>query len=74
VRLFWAGVPPINLSTPVQYFKSAEGGTSHFRYLRDNLLLIRRHTLLVFEMLPQMRRIWKLRQRARQMARLSVTR
>jgi glycosyltransferase involved in cell wall biosynthesis len=65
VRLFWAGVPPINLPTPVRYFKSAEGGTSHFHYLRDNLLLIRRHTLLVWEMLPQMRRIWRLRQRAR---------
>ena len=68
VRLFWAGVPPINLSTPVQYFKSAEGGTSHFHYLRDNFLLIRRHTLLVLEMLPQMRRIWKLRQRAKALA------
>ena len=65
VRLFWAGVLPINLATPVQYFKSTEGGTSHFHYLRDNLLLIRRHVLLVFEMLPQMRRIWKLRRRAR---------
>jgi glycosyltransferase involved in cell wall biosynthesis len=65
VRLFWAGVPPINLCTPVQYFKPAEGGSSHFHYLRDNLLLIRRHTLLVLEMLPQMGRIWKLRQRAR---------
>jgi hypothetical protein len=47
VRLFWAGVPPINLSTPVRYFKPAEGGRSHFHYLRDNWLLIRRHTLLV---------------------------
>jgi len=65
VRLFWAGVPPVNLLTPVQYFKSVEGGTTHFRYLRDNLLLIRRHTLLVFEMLPQMRRIWRLRRQAR---------
>jgi glycosyltransferase involved in cell wall biosynthesis len=74
VRLFWAGVPPINLSTPVKYFKSTEGGTSHFHYFRDNLLLIRRHTLLVFEMLPQMRRIWKLRQRARQMRGLRVSR
>ena len=62
VRLFWAGVPPINLSTPVRYFKPAEGGSSHFHYLRDNLLLIGRHTLLVLEMLPQLRRIWKLRQ------------
>jgi glycosyltransferase involved in cell wall biosynthesis len=71
VRLFWAGVPPVNLPAPVQYFKPAEGGTSHFHYLRDNLLLIRRHSLLVLEMLPQIRRIWKLRQRARQMFRPS---
>jgi glycosyltransferase involved in cell wall biosynthesis len=74
VRLFWAGVPPVNLNTPVQYFKSTEGGTSHFHYLRDNLLLIRRHTLLVLEMLPQMRRVWKLRQRARQLNERSVSR
>jgi glycosyltransferase involved in cell wall biosynthesis len=66
VRLFWAGVPPINLSTPVRYFKPAEGGRSHFHYLRDNWLLIRRHTLLVLAMLPQMRKVWKLRQSARQ--------
>jgi glycosyltransferase involved in cell wall biosynthesis len=65
VRLFWAGVPPINLPAPVRYFNLADGGTSHFHYLRDNLLLIRRHTLLFFEMLPQIRRIWKLRQRAK---------
>ncbi len=65
VRLFWAGVPPVNLSTPVRYFKPAEGGCSHFHYLRDNWLLIRRHTLLVLEMLSQMRKVWKLRQRAR---------
>jgi len=65
VRLFWAGVPPINLATPVQYFKPAEGGRSHFHYLRDNLLLIRRHTLMVLEMLPQIRRVWSLRQRAK---------
>ncbi|HZF01289.1 MAG TPA: glycosyltransferase family 2 protein [Methylomirabilota bacterium] len=65
VRLFWAGVRPINLPAPVRYFPSTNGGVSHFHYLRDNLLLIRRHTLLVLEMLPQMRRIWKLRQRAK---------
>jgi len=68
VRLFWAGVPPINLPTPVEYFKPAEGGTTHFHYLRDNWLLIRRHTLLVLEMLPQMRRIWGLRQKAKRKA------
>jgi glycosyltransferase involved in cell wall biosynthesis len=66
VRLFWAGVPPVNLPAPVRYFNSADGGTSHFHYLRDNLLLIRRHILLVLEMLPQMRKIWKLRQRTKQ--------
>jgi len=65
VRLFWAGVPPVNLPAPVQYFDSAAGGISHFHYLRDNLLLIRRHTLLVLEMLPQLRRIWRLRQQAK---------
>src|SRR5476649_2765327 len=65
VRLFWAGVPPINFPVPVQYFGSTDGGVSHFHYLRDNLLLVRRHTLLVLEMLPQIRRIWKLRRRAK---------
>ncbi|MFZ0829080.1 MAG: polysaccharide deacetylase family protein [Verrucomicrobiia bacterium] len=65
VRLFWAGVPPINLSAPVRYFNPADGGISHFHYWRDNLLLIQRHTLLVLELLPQMRRIWRLRQRAK---------
>jgi glycosyltransferase involved in cell wall biosynthesis len=72
VRLFWAGVTPINLSTPVQYFKSADGGTSHFHYLRDNLLLIRRHTLLVLEMFPQMKKIWKLRRQAKSCAPLKL--
>lgn len=66
VRLFWAGVPPINLTTPVQYFNKVNGGISHFRYLRDNWLLIQRHILLVFQMLPQMRRIWKLGRRTKQ--------
>ncbi|HEX3890571.1 MAG TPA: glycosyltransferase family 2 protein [Verrucomicrobiae bacterium] len=65
VRLFWSGVPPINLPVPVRYFDSTDGGISHFHYLRDNLLLIHRHTLLVLEMLPQMRQIWKLRLRAK---------
>jgi glycosyltransferase involved in cell wall biosynthesis len=65
VRLFWAGVPPINLPAPVKYFNLADGGISHFHYWRDNWLLIQRHTLLVLEMLPQMRRIWKLRQRVK---------
>lgn len=47
VRLCWAGVRPINLSTPVRYFSAEEGGVSHFKYLRDNLLLTGMHTRLL---------------------------
>ena len=39
VRLSWRGVPLINLPAPVRYFSAEEGGVSHFRYWRDNLLL-----------------------------------
>jgi hypothetical protein len=47
VRLAWRRVPVINLPTPVRYLDPAEGGTSHFRYFRDNLLLTWMHTRLV---------------------------
>ena len=49
VRLFWAGVRPINVRTPVRYFSKEDGGISHFRYLRDNLLLFRAHCGLILE-------------------------
>jgi glycosyltransferase involved in cell wall biosynthesis len=39
IRLHWQGVRPINVDTPVRYFRRDEGGVSHFKYLRDNLLL-----------------------------------
>jgi glycosyltransferase involved in cell wall biosynthesis len=39
VRLSWLGVRAINTPTPVRYLKEEEGGVSHFRYLRDNVLL-----------------------------------
>jgi glycosyltransferase involved in cell wall biosynthesis len=39
IRLCWRGVRPINVATPVRYFHRDEGGVSHFKYLRDNLLL-----------------------------------
>jgi glycosyltransferase involved in cell wall biosynthesis len=39
VRLTWRGVPAHNLPIPVRYFSRAEGGVSHFHYLRDNVLL-----------------------------------
>ncbi|MFW2356464.1 glycosyltransferase family 2 protein [Hydrogenophaga sp.] len=46
VRLCWAGVRPINLDAPVRYFSAQEGGVSHFKYLRDNVLLTWMHTRL----------------------------
>jgi glycosyltransferase involved in cell wall biosynthesis len=47
VRLCWRGVTPINLPTPVRYFRPEEGGVSHFKYLRDNLLLTAMHARLL---------------------------
>jgi len=46
VRLCWRGVMPVNLPAPVRYYSVAEGGVSHFRYLRDNVLLTWMHTRL----------------------------
>lgn len=47
VRLYWRGVPPLNLLTRVHYHSSERGGVSHFDYLRDNLLLARAHAGLI---------------------------
>lgn len=47
VRLCWHGVRPINIDAPVRYLTAAEGGVSHFRYGRDNLLLTGMHTRLL---------------------------
>jgi glycosyltransferase involved in cell wall biosynthesis len=63
VRLFWAGVQPINRPVPVFYPPRQEGGVSHFAYLRDNFLLAKTHTRLSLMMLLQIRRVWKLRQK-----------
>ena len=49
VRLAWAGVPPLNLPAPVKYLTAAEGGVSHFNYLRDNVLLTGMHIRLMVE-------------------------
>jgi glycosyltransferase involved in cell wall biosynthesis len=51
VRLGWAGVPVLNLAAPVAYFSRAEGGVSHFHYLRDNVTLVWMHTRLIVELL-----------------------
>ena len=49
VRLSWAGLPCINIPVPVTYPPRAEGGVTHFRYVRDNLLLIAAHARLLME-------------------------
>jgi glycosyltransferase involved in cell wall biosynthesis len=47
VRLCWRGFRPLNLPAPVRYFTPQQGGVSHFRYLRDNILLSWMHARLV---------------------------
>ena len=49
VRLAWRGVKPVNIDAPVRYLSAAEGGVSHFRYVRDNLLLTWMHARLMVE-------------------------
>jgi len=50
VRLFWRGVPVINLPTRVIY---PENGLSHFRMWRDNARITAMHTRLLLGMLPR---------------------
>ncbi len=40
IRLAWRGVPIVNVPTPVRYLEAAEGGVSHYHYLRDNARLV----------------------------------
>ncbi len=49
VRLAWRGIRPINVDAPVRYLTADEGGVSHFRYVRDNVLLSWMHLRLMLE-------------------------
>jgi glycosyltransferase involved in cell wall biosynthesis len=49
VRLAWRGVKPIDMDAPVKYLSASDGGVSHFRYGRDNVLLSWMHTRLLLE-------------------------
>ena len=51
VRLIWAGTPIINIPSRVRY---APGGISHFRMVRDNLLISRMHARLCVERLARL--------------------
>lgn len=65
VRLYWRGVRPINIPVPVSYPPREAGGVTHFRYLRDNLLLVGTHTRLFFGMLARLPRLLALRKKWR---------
>lgn len=56
VRMFWRGTPVVNLSTKVRYVSRQEGGVSHFRFFRDNVLISWMHTRLFFGALF---RLWR---------------
>ncbi len=47
VRLAWRGTRLIHLPAVVRYLGRAEGGVSHFKYVRDNWLLTRMHLRLM---------------------------
>jgi len=53
IRLAWRGVKPVKLPVPVRYFPPSEGGVSHYRYLRDNLLLGWMHLRLLTRLLSR---------------------
>lgn len=57
VRLYWHGVRPVNLPAPVQYLRPEEGGVSHFRYGRDNVLLTWMHVRLMLGFLLRLPRL-----------------
>lgn len=68
VRLCWAGIHPINVDVPVRYLSAQEGGVSHFRYGRDNLLLSWMHLRLICGLL------WQVAVRLRTLSTLAATR
>jgi glycosyltransferase involved in cell wall biosynthesis len=61
VRLTWLGLPCINIPVPVTYPPRSEGGVSHFRYLRDNLLLTAAHVRLLLELPFRLKELFSLR-------------
>jgi glycosyltransferase involved in cell wall biosynthesis len=50
VRMFWAGIPTVNVPATCRYLTKADGGVSHFHYVRANLTLIWMHLRLVLQL------------------------
>ena len=65
VRLCWAGIVPVNIPAPVRYFQPEDGGVSHFRYGRDNVLLTWMHIRLMLGFLLRLPRLMWRRARPR---------
>ena len=62
VRLFWAGTPTLNIPASCRYLSRAEGGISHFHYVRDNVRMVWLHTRLITELvLWRWFGVWRLR-------------
>lgn len=59
VRLAWRGLPLVNVDAPVRYFDAEADGVSHFRYGRDNRLLIWMHLRLLTGFLRRLPRLVK---------------
>jgi hypothetical protein len=59
VRLSWAGVPFLKRAVRVSYPRKQDGGVSHFRYLRDNLLLGAMHARLLAGCFTTSRHRWR---------------
>lgn len=60
VRLCWQGVEAINVPAPCRYLSKADGGVSHFHYVRDNGRMAALHVRLLLELLvrwPDVRRL-----------------
>jgi glycosyltransferase involved in cell wall biosynthesis len=51
VRMFWDGTPTVNIPAPCRYLSKADGGVSHFHYLRDNVKMVWLHTRLILQLL-----------------------
>ena len=68
VRLFWAGVPPINLPAPCRYLAKADGGVSHFHYIRDNVRMVWLHARLLCRLAVTFPRVLSARRRVRNLS------
>ena len=58
VRLYWEGVPIVNVPTPITY---RADNVSHFHLWRDNLRISRMHACLFFGMLRRLPRLLRRR-------------